>query len=93
MFSFHLSLFCIFVFFLTEECAYRFLTSDNPDDNSPTGIPTVMEAYRWVNLIFHNNNDDDNNNNNGEHFYSSFLQMCSKGFETLYYPDRPRNIF
>jgi len=29
-----------------EECAYRFLTSDNPDDDGPTGIPTVMEAYR-----------------------------------------------
>ncbi|GFS26820.1 serine/threonine kinase-like domain-containing protein STKLD1 isoform X3 [Elysia marginata] len=29
-----------------EECAYRFLTSDREDDDAPTGIPTVMEAYR-----------------------------------------------
>ncbi|GFN88387.1 serine/threonine kinase-like domain-containing protein stkld1 isoform x3 [Plakobranchus ocellatus] len=29
-----------------EECAYRFLTSDSADDDAPTGIPTVMEAYR-----------------------------------------------
>ncbi|XP_059153576.1 serine/threonine kinase-like domain-containing protein STKLD1 isoform X2 [Physella acuta] len=28
-----------------EECAFRFLTSADPDDDSPTGIPTILKAY------------------------------------------------
>ncbi|BFZ05607.1 hypothetical protein BsWGS_08646 [Bradybaena similaris] len=30
----------------SEECAYEFLSGDAEDNSSPTGIPTVMEAYR-----------------------------------------------
>ncbi|CAL1533581.1 unnamed protein product [Lymnaea stagnalis] len=29
-----------------EECAFRFLTSAEPDDDAPTGIPTILEAYK-----------------------------------------------
>ena len=28
-----------------EECAYRVLTSDKPDDGKPTGIPIIIKAY------------------------------------------------
>lgn len=29
----------------TEECAYRVLTSDKPDDESSAGIPIIIKAY------------------------------------------------
>ena len=29
----------------TEECAYRVLTSDRPDDDSSAGIPIIIKAY------------------------------------------------